>query len=81
MTLEELKKHIRPLVWEAEEGSDVYKAVNCIDPAMYIFPNTDGTWYSYADGYNHSTREEAEKSAEEYHLQELEKYFILDEEN
>lgn len=56
MTREELKKYVRPLAWGAEEGSDAYIAVNCIDPSMYIFPNIDGTWYSYADDYNHDTR-------------------------
>lgn len=81
MTLEELKKHARPLAWFPEQGTDAYIAVNCIDPRTFIFPNIDGTWYSYADDQNYDTREEAEKSAEEYHLQELAKYFILDEEN
>ena len=80
MTLEELKKHVRPLVWEKEEGTNAFLPLNCIDMSAFIFRNESGTWFSYADDYNHPTKEEAMQSVEEYHLRELAKFFDLEEE-
>ena len=81
MTQEDLKKYVRPLVWVGEDKTNAFMAINCIDTRAFIFPNDDGTWYSYADDQNYPTREEAERSIEEYHLTELSKFFDLDEED
>ena len=80
MTLEELKKHVRPLVWKKEECTNAFLALNCIDLSAFIFQNESGTWFSYADDQNYPTKEEAMKSVEEYHLRELAKYFKLEDE-
>lgn len=79
MTLEDLKKHVRPLVWEKEEGTNAFLPLNCIDISAFISQNEDGTWYSYVNDWNYRTNEEAEQSVEEYHLRELAKYFDLEE--
>ena len=80
MTLEELKKHARPLVWEKEEGTNAVLPLNCIDTDAFIFHNESGTWFSYADDQNYPTKEEAIQSIEEYHLRELAKFFDLEDE-
>ena len=81
MTLEELKKHVRPLTWGKQyDTGTCFIPVNCIDERVFIFQNTDGTWFGYGDGKNHPTKEEAMQSVEEYHLRELAKYFKLEDE-
>lgn len=81
MTLEELKKHVRPLAWKKEyDTGNCFIPTNCIDLSAFIFPNVNGTWYSYADHQNYPTKEEAEQSVEEYHLRELAKFFELEDE-
>lgn len=79
MTLEDLKKHARPLVWEKEDNN-VFLPINCIDVSAFIFHNESGTWFSYADDQNHPTKEAAMQSVEEYHLRELAKFFDLEDE-
>lgn len=82
MTLEELKKHVRPLAWKKEyDTGSSFIPINCIDERVFIFQNANGTWYSYADEQNYPTKEEAMQSVEEYHLRELAKYFDLEDEN
>ena len=80
MTLEELKKHAKPLVWEKEYGlENTLLPINCVDKDAFVCLNPDGTWFSYADNKNHPTKEEAMQSVEEYHLRELAKLFELEE--
>ena len=79
MTREELKKYVRPLVWNKVKGSNAFLAINCIDISAFIVKRKDGTWYSYVDDQNYRTKEEAEQSVEEYHLRELAKFFDLEE--
>lgn len=81
MTLEELKKLIKPLVWEELNGDETLWAPNCIDPSTFIFQNEDGTWYSYADDQDHNTKEEAMESVEELHVRELARRLYLDDED
>ena len=82
MTLEDLKKHVRPLAWKKEyDTGSSFIPINCIDERVFIFQNRGGTWFSYADCENYPTKEEAMQSVEEYHLRELAKYFDLDEPN
>ena len=81
MTLEDLKKHVRPLVWEKDERDNSLIPTNCIDRHAFISQTRNWTWYSYADDQNHPTKEEAMQSVEEYHLRELAKYFDLEDEN
>lgn len=81
MTLEELKKHVRPLAWKKEyDTGSSFIPINCIDERVFIFQNRGGTWFSYADDHNYPTKEEAMQSVEEYHLRELAKFFDLEEE-
>nr|DAJ31185.1 MAG TPA: hypothetical protein [Caudoviricetes sp.] len=79
MTLEDIRKHARPLVWEKDEQDNSLIPINCIDTSAFIFPNESGTWYSYADDQNYPTKEEAMQSIKEYHLIELAKLFHLEE--
>lgn len=82
MTIEELKKHVRPLVWKKEyDTGRSFIPINCIDEKVFIFKNRGGTWFSHADCENYPTKKEAIQSVEEYHLRELAKYFDLDEPN
>lgn len=81
MTLEELKKHARPLVWEKEEGTNVFLPINCIDISAFISQNENGTWFNYVNDHDHPTKEEAMQSVEEYHLRELAKFFELEDED
>lgn len=80
MTLEELKKHARPLVWEKDERDGSLIPTNCIDRHAFVSHGRSWTWYSYADDKEYETKEEAMQSVEEYHLRELAKYFDLEEE-
>lgn len=81
MTLEELKKHARPLAWENEyELNNILRPINCVDKDAFVCLNPDGTWFSYAGNKNYPTKEEAMQSVEEYHLRELAKFFDLEDE-
>lgn len=80
MTIEELKKHVRPLVWELDKTDGSILPINCINISAFILQNEDGTWYSYVNDWNYRTKEEAEQSVEEYHLRELAKFFELEDE-
>lgn len=81
MTLEELKKHARPLAWENHGWLEsVLLPMNCMDVNAFVCRNPDGTWFSYADHKDHPTMEEAMQSVEEYHLRELAKFFEIDDE-
>lgn len=80
MTLKELKKHTRPLVWEKNCVDNSLSPINCIDRAAFICQTQNWMWYSYADDEKYHTKEEAMQSVEEYHIRELAKFFDLDEE-
>lgn len=81
MTLEDLKKHVRPLAWKKEyDTGSSFIPINCIDERVFIFQNRGGTWFSYADCENYPTKKEAMQAVEEYHLRELAKYFKLEDE-
>lgn len=81
MTLEDLKKHARPLVWELDKTDGSILPINCINTSAFILQNEDGTWYSYVNDWNYPTKEEAMQSVEEYHLRELAKFFELEDED
>ena len=81
MTLEDLKKHVRPLAWKKEyDTGSSFILINCIDERVFIFQNRGGTWFSYADCENYPTKKEAMQAVEEYHLRELAKFFDLEDE-
>ena len=79
MTLEDLKKHVRPLVWKKENIINTFTPINCIDARVFILENKSGTWFSYADCKNYPTKAAAMQSVEEYHLRKLAKLFFLEE--
>lgn len=78
MTLEDLKKHVRPLVW-VEFGKNLAAPKDHVVMHDFIHKNRNGTWYSSFDGKNYSTKEEAMQSVEELHIRELAKFFELEE--
>lgn len=78
MTREELKKHIRPLVWENDCDDNSLAPINCIDRNAFICQTGNGMWYSYGDDDTYHTKEEAIQAIEEYHIRELSKFFVLD---
>ena len=80
MTLEDLKKHIRPLEWK-EEPYGSLRASNYImdDRGELIFKRKNGEWMSCSDCRAHQTKEEAMQAVEEYHIRELAKFFELEE--
>ena len=82
MTLEDLRKHVKPLRW-CELGDEMARAIDSIANVKYNFieMNEDGTWLSYCDGKRYPTKEDAMRSVEEYHLRELAKYFDLEDPN
>nr|DAN81947.1 MAG TPA: hypothetical protein [Caudoviricetes sp.] len=80
MTLEELKKHARPLVWEKDEKLELF-TTNCISGYSCVALNKEQKWYSLAAGRLYETKAEAMQSIEEYHLRELVKFFNLEDEN
>ena len=80
MTFEDLKKHVRPLVWEKDEELELF-TTNCISGYSCVALNKEQKWYSLAADRLYETKEEAMQSAEEFHLRELSKFFILDEED
>ena len=44
MTLEDLKKHVRPLVWrEEDDAKNSFLPINCIDEKVFIFKNKSDT--------------------------------------
>lgn len=77
MTLEELKKHVKPLRWNNLDPT-ISIATNYIGEHDSIEKIEDGTWISYADYRLHPTKEEAMQSVEEHHLRELAKFFDLE---
>lgn len=79
MTLEDLKKHVRPLIWEKDERDSSFIPINCIDRYAFVSHGNNWMWYSYADDKEYETKEEAMQSVEEYHLRELAKFFDLEE--
>ena len=79
MTLEELKKHVRPLAWK-EDVANTFIPFNCIDPTAVIVKINSLSWFSYADLRKYRTKEEAMQSVEEYHIRELAKFLDLEEE-
>ena len=81
MTLEDLKKHARPLVLERDEWDDSLNPTNCIDRTIFVAQMVNGKWYSHADDKVYDTKKEAIQSVEEYHLRELAKYFELEDED
>lgn len=81
MTLEDLKKNARPLVWKKDELENAFVPINCIDGNVFILHTRNCRWYSNAEYEEYETKEEAMQSVEEYHLRELAKYFDLDEPN
>lgn len=80
MTFEDLKKHVRPLVWEKDEKLELF-TTNCISGYSCVALNKEQKWYSLAADRLYETKEEAMQSVEEFHLRELSKFFILDEED
>ena len=65
MTLEDLKKHVRPLAWKKEyDTGSSFIPINCIDERVFIFQNRGGTWFSYADCENYPTKKEAMQAEE-----------------
>lgn len=78
MTLEDLKKHIRPLKWK-ENADHSFSPRNCIADIAFIFRNKNGEWISYTDCREYQTKEEAMQYVEEYHIRELAKFFELEE--
>jgi hypothetical protein len=79
MTLEELKKHAKPLRW-CEFGNELARPIDHIAQLDFIEMNEDGTWLSNYDRKSYPTKEEAMQSVEEYHLRELAKFFELEDE-
>ena len=80
MTLEELKKHVRPLKW-VEFGESLARPIDHIAHLDFIEMSEDGTWFSNYDRESYPTKEEAMQSVEEYHLRELAKFFELEDED
>lgn len=80
MTLEELKKHVRPLAWKKDEKHELF-TTNCISGYSFVVLNKKQKWYSHADDRLYETKEEAMQSVEEYHLRELAKFFKLEDED
>lgn len=82
MTLEDLRKHVKPLRW-CELGDEMARPIDCIAKIQcdFIEMNEDGTWLSYYDGKRYPTKEDAVRSVEEFHLRELAKYFDLEDQN
>lgn len=78
MTLEDLKKHVRPLVWEKDKLEDAFVPINCMNRNVFILHTRNCRWYSNAEYKEYETKEEAMQSVEEYHLRELAKYFELE---
>ena len=79
MTLEDLKKHVKPLSWINPDPT-ISIATNYIGEHGSIEKIEDGAWISYADHRLHPTKEEAMQSVEEHHLRELAKFFELEDE-
>ena len=77
MTLEDLKKHVRPLAWK-EEVANTFIPFNCIDPTEAIVKINSLSWFCYADLRKYRTKEEAMQAVEEYNIRELAKFFILE---
>ena len=80
MTLEELKKHVRPLVWESGERKNYFTPANCIDRRAFVTRGRGWSWCNHADDKEYETKEEAMQSVEAYHLRELAKFFELEDE-
>lgn len=80
MTSEDIKKHVRPLVWEKDEKLELF-TTNCISGYSCVALNKEQKWYSLAADRLYETKEEAMQSVEEFHLRELSKFFNLEEED
>lgn len=80
MTLEELKKHAKPLVWEDDElvSEPFLPYLGGICLPIFIYRAEDGEYHNNIVDQGYTTKEEAMQSVEEYHLRELAKYFDLD---
>ncbi|WP_298574699.1 hypothetical protein [uncultured Porphyromonas sp.] len=78
MTLEDLKKHVRPLVWEKDERDNSLIPTNSIDKHAFVSHGRSWTWYSYADDKEYTTKVEAMQAVEDKHLRELAKFFELE---
>ena len=78
MTLEELRKYVKPLRW-CEFGDKLARPISHVLPFDFIEMSEDGTWISYYDGESYTTKEEAMRSVEEYYLRQLAKCFDLEE--
>lgn len=81
MTLEDLRKHARPLVWEEDEWDGSLNPTNCIDRTVFVAQMWSGKWYSHADDKVYDTKKEAMQSVEVRHLRELAKFFDLEDED
>lgn len=80
MTFEDIKKNARPLVWKKDEKLELF-TTNCISGYSCVALNEEQKWYSLAADRLYGTKEEAMQSIEEYHLEELSKFFNLEEED
>lgn len=80
MTLEDLRKHIKPLTW-CEFGDGLAAPISHVLSFDFIEKNEDGTWISCYDGESYPNKEEAMRSVEEYHLRNIAKCFNLEDTN
>nr|DAT16131.1 MAG TPA: hypothetical protein [Caudoviricetes sp.] len=81
MTLEDLKKHAKPLVWENDElvsRTCLPNNQEGIYSFIFIYRRGSGKYYSNIGDKGYETKEEAMQSVEEYHLRELAKFFELE---
>lgn len=79
MTLEDLKKHARSLDWDESEIPHTFSTINAVAYCPFIIETSTGEWEIHGFGRVYPTKEEAMQSVEEYHIRELAKFFVLDE--
>lgn len=83
MTLEDLKKHAKPLVWENDElvsRTCLPNHQEGIYSFIFIYRSESGEYHNNIDDQGYPTKEEAMQYVEEYHLRELAKFFEIDDE-
>ena len=78
MTLEDLKKNARPLVWKESGNPHTFSTINAVAYCPFIIENSTGEWEIHGFGRVYPNKEEAMQSVEEYHIRELAKFFVLD---
>lgn len=81
MTLEDIKKHARPLVWENDEliSRTCLPDKEGVYSFIFVYQWDDGKYYNTLEDEAYDTKKEAMQYVEEYHLRELAKFFDLDE--